>query len=138
MVPKVGPFRAFAIKPSIQETEKLFKQGFDATVDSYRHSLSQVRTGNLKLDNKDLDTGRPTSAGEYRLADDAYAQILDKLASHKFENVTPDLRDNILAFYGDTSGHIATKNDKREWQKTLRGLADLKSAGVLPQRTALK
>lgn len=105
-------------------------------MNSYRQSLSKVRTGDLKLQNKDLDTGRPTSAGEYRPADNAYAQILDKLASHKFENVTPDLRENILAFYGDTNAHIAIKNDKGAWQKTLRELTGLRSAGVLPQRTA--
>lgn len=138
VVPKVGPFRGFAIKPSTPETEKLFKQGFDATVDSYRQSLSKVRTGDLKPQNKDLDTGKPTSAGEYRLADNAYAQILDKLASHKFENVTPELRGNILAFYRDTNAHIATKNDKGEWQTTMRELTGLRSAGVLPQRTVQK
>jgi hypothetical protein len=137
-VPKVGPFRGFAIKPSTPETEKLFKQSFDATVDSYRQSLGQIRTAGLTLQNKDLDTGRPTGAGEYRLADNAYAQILNKLASHKFENVPPDLRENILAFYGDTNAHIAGKSDKGEWQKTLRELAALRSAGGLPQKTALK
>ena len=136
--PKVGPFRGFAIKRSTPETEKLFRQGFDATVASYRQSLSKVRTGDLKLQNKDLDTGRLSSAGEYRLADNAYAQILDKLASNKFENVTPELRENILAFYGDTNAHIATKNNTGEWQKTLRKLTGLRSAGLLPQRTALK
>ena len=136
IVPKVGPFRGFAIKPSTLETEKLFKQSFDATLNSYRQSLSKVGTGDLKLQNKDLDTGRPTSAGEYRLADKAYAQILNKIASRKFENVTPELRENILAFYGDTNAHIATKGDKGEWQKTLRELTGLRTASALPQRTA--
>jgi len=136
VVPKVGPFRGIAIKASTPETEKLFRQGFNATVDSYRQTLSKVRTGDLKLENKDLDTGRPTSAGEYRLADNAYAQILNKLASHKFENVTPDLRENILAFYGDSNAHIATKRDSGEWQKTLRALAGLRSAGVSSKGTA--
>lgn len=136
VVPKVGPFRGIAIKASTPETERLFRQGFNATVDSYRLTLSKVRTGDLKLQNKDLDTGRPTSAGEYRLADNSYAQILDKLASHKFENVTPDLRENILAFYGDSNAHIATKRDSGEWQKTLRALAGLRSAGVSSKGTA--
>jgi Zinc dependent phospholipase C len=138
IVPKVGPFRGFAIKPSTPETERLFMQSFDATVDSYRQMLSKVSGGDLKLQNKDLDTGRASSAREYRLADRAYAQILDKLASHKFEHVTPDLRENILAFYGDTNAHIATKKDRGEWQKTLLELTDLKNAGGLAQPTAQK
>ena len=138
IVPKVGPFQGFAIKPSTPQTEKLFMQSFDATMNSYRQSLSKVGTGELKLQNTDLDTGRPTSAAEYRLADNAYAQILNKLASHKFESVTPELRENILAFYRDTNAHIATKKDSGEWRRTLRELAGLKSAGVLPQKTEQK
>ncbi len=138
VVPKVGPFKGFAIKPSTPETENLFRQSFDATVNSYRQSLSKVGSASLNLQNRDLDTGRPTSAAEYRLADDAYAQILDKLASNKFENVTPELRENILAFYGDTNAQIATKNDKGDWRKTLHGLTGLKNAGALPQTTEQK
>jgi hypothetical protein len=138
IVPKVGPFRGFAIKPSTPETERLFTQSFDATLDSYRQMLGKVSAGDLKLQNKDLDTGRPASAREYRLADKAYAQILDKLASHKFEHVTQDLRENILAFYGDTNAHIVTKKDRGEWQKTLRELTGLKNAGVLAQPPAQK
>ena len=138
VVPKVGPFRGFAIKPSTPQTERLFMQSFDSTVNSYRQSLNKVGTGELRLQNTDLDTGRPTSAAEYRRADNAYAQILDKLASHKFENVTPELRGNILAFYGDTNARIATKKDSGEWRKTLRELTSLKNAGVLPQKTEQK
>jgi hypothetical protein len=136
IVPKVGPFKGFSIKPSTPETERLFIQSFDAAVNSYRKSLTEVGMRNLKLENKDFDTGELTRPGEYRLADNAYAQILERLASHKFENVTPELRDNILAFYGDPSAHIATKNDKGKWQKTLRALTGLRSATILPQRTS--
>ena len=100
--------------------------------------LRKVGAGDLKLQNKDLDTGRPASAGEYRLADKTYAQILDKLASHKFQQVPQDLRANILAFYGDTNAHTATRKDRSEWQKTLRELTDLKNAGGLAQPTARK
>ena len=138
IVPKVGPFKGFAIKPSTPETEKLFMKSFDATVDTYRRMLREVGAGNLKLENKDLDTGQPASAGEYRLADKTYAQILDKLASHKFQQVPQDLRENILAFYGDTNAHTATKKDRGEWQKTLRELTGLKNAGVPAQPTAQK
>ena len=138
IVPKVGPFKGFAIKPSTPETEKLFMKSFDATVDTYRRMLREVGAGNLKLENKDLDTGQPASAGEYRLADKTYAQILDKLASHKFQQVPQDLRENILAFYGDTYAHTATKKDRGEWQKTLRELTSLKNAGVPAQPTAQK
>jgi hypothetical protein len=137
VVPKVGPFRALAIKRSTPETEKFFRQGFDDTVNSYRDLLSRVGTGGQSLQNRNLDTGRATRAGDYSPADNTYAQILNKLASHRFETVSPELRENILAFYGDTNVRSATKNEKRAWEKTLRELSGLKSAGLLPQRTAL-
>jgi hypothetical protein len=130
VVPKVGPFRGLAIKSSTPETEKLFRQSFDATVNSYCQSLGKVGSGDLKLQNRDLDTGRPTSLGEYKRADKAYAQMLDKLASDEFAHVTPELRENILAYYGDTNAHSATKKNKGEWQKTLRQLTRLKSTAL--------
>jgi Zinc dependent phospholipase C len=134
VVPKIGPLKGFAIKPSTLETEKLFLQGFDAAVESYRRTLNRVRSADLKLQNKDLDTGNPTIGGEYRLADDSYAQILDKLESHKFEGVTPGLRDNILAFYRDKNAHIATKRDSDDWKRTQRALAGLRNAELSPNR----
>jgi len=36
-----------------------------------------------------------THAGEYVLTDNAYAHLLDQLAQQKFDQVTPELRDNI-------------------------------------------
>jgi hypothetical protein len=110
-------------------------QSFNVTVDYYRQLLSQVRAGSLDLPDKDFDTGRPTRAGEYRLADKAHAQLLDKLASHNFENVTSELRQDILAFYGNTSAHVDGKKDKDGWNKTLRELAGLKGAGLQPDHT---
>ena len=82
--------------------------------------LSQAHVGKLNLQNLDFDTGEPTRAGEYKLADETYAKLLNKLVSEKFEDVTPEIRQNILAFYGDLSGPIATKKDKGDWRHTLR------------------
>lgn len=135
IVPKAGPFKGFQIKPSTPETEKLFNASFKETIDYYRELLGQAQGENLHLANRDFDTGKPAQAGEYRPADKAYGELLAKLASHKFENVAPDLRQNILEFYGDTSQHIA-KKDKGEWQKTLRDLTGLRNAGTQPKRTA--
>jgi hypothetical protein len=130
VIPKVGPFKAFAIKPSTPETEKLFVQSFKATIDNYRALLKALQVGNLDLQNKDFDTGKPTAPGEYQLADKTYAKLLGTLAAHNFENLTPDLQHNILSFYGDTGAHIATKKDQNAWQTTLRELAGLKSAAT--------
>jgi hypothetical protein len=126
IVPKVGPFKVFAFKPPTPEAERLFMESFNTTLDRYRESLRNVRAGRLELDNSDLDTGRPARAGEYRLADEAYAKFVRKLADNKFEGVTSDVRENILAFYANLDAPIATKRDKDDWRKTLRAIEALK------------
>ena len=59
-----------------------------------------------------------THAGEYVLTDKSYAHLLDQLAQHNFEKITPELRENILSFYGDPTAPIATKRNAAAWEKT--------------------
>jgi hypothetical protein len=103
-------------------------ESFNETLDRYRKMLAQTEAGPLDLPNRDFDTGRPTRAGEYELADKAYAKLLEKLEKRNFENLTPQLRENILAFFSDLSAPIAIKKDKDDWRDTLRALNNLKAA----------
>jgi hypothetical protein len=127
ILPKVGPLKVFAFKVPTPEAEQRMMESFNATVENYRKMLAQTKAGALDLPNRDFDTGRPTRAGEYRLADHAYAKLLEKLESRKFENLSPELRENILAFFSDLSAPIAVKKDKDDWRDTLRALNHLKS-----------
>jgi hypothetical protein len=135
IVPKIGPFKGFAIKPSTPETELLFMKGFDSTTVLYRRSLVRLGANTLTLDDRDLDTGTPTKAGEYQLADDAYARMLHILAGNKFKNVTPALRSNIISFYRDTTMRKGTKKDSVAWKRTLGDLTGLRNAGTAPPST---
>ncbi len=130
VIPKVGPFRALAFRVPTPEAERLFLESFDETLTRYRALLTQARTGKLDLQNMDLDTGEPTQAGEYKPADETYADLLNRLASKEFENVTPELRQDILAFYVDLNAPIATRKDKKDWRDTLRALDQLKAAPI--------
>jgi hypothetical protein len=134
IVPKVGPFAPLAFKAPTPEVERLFIESFNATLDAYRGVLSKARTGRLNLQNRDFDTGEPTRAGEYKLADETYGKLLIKLAGNDFESVTPELRQNILAFYGDLICDC-NKAGQREWQKTLSTLDKLKAARTPPGNT---
>lgn len=138
VVPKVGPFRALAFKVPTPEAERMFLESFDQTLTRYRALLTQAKAGKLNLQNMDFDTGEPTHAGEYSLADETYASLLNRLANKKFETVTQELRQNILAFYGDLSAPIATKNDKEDWQDTLRALDQLKRKPVQAAQMRLR
>jgi hypothetical protein len=139
ILPKIGPFKALAFKPATPETEKLFIKSVESTVDRYRQLLAGLKADHLELRDTDFDTGRPTHLGEYRLADRAYAKLLDSLASNSFESVSPDLRENILAFFGNEDSSITVRKDIQDWRKTLGELNKLKATqprrgAVLPDR----
>jgi hypothetical protein len=132
IVPKVGPFKAVAFKPPTPETERMFQDSFNATLDRYRALLARAKDAQVDLQNRDFDTGQVTRAGEYRLADKTYAEWLDKLEDDNFKTVTPEQRANLLAFYGDLSAPIATKRNKGEWREVLQDLDKLKAIQAEP------
>jgi hypothetical protein len=109
-------------------TEDLYIKSINTTTDSYRTLLEEVRAGSLVLPNCDLDDGNATKAGEYSLADETYASLLAKLSAGKFDHTSPQLRDNILAFYSDPALPIETKQNPSRWQGVLSNLSQLKSA----------
>lgn len=117
-VPKIGPFKALDFKIPTHQTEDLYIASVDKTVENYTKLLHETAEGNLTLTNTDFDTGHDTRAGEYKLSDNAYAHLLDQLAARNFEQITPELRANILAFYSDPNAPLATKKNKAAWQKT--------------------
>jgi Zinc dependent phospholipase C len=125
-VPKVGPFKALDFKIPTRKTEDLYIASVNHTLDNYKNLIVEVRANKLSLANTDFDTGRMTHAGEYVLTDNAYAHLLDQLAKHNFDQVTPELRGNILAFYGDPSAPIATKRNTAAWEKTQDEIQRLK------------
>ena len=128
-VPKAGPFKALDFKIPTRQTEDLYVASVNRTLDNYRSLLDEVKKKELHLPNTDFDTGRMTRAGEYPLTDSAYAHLVDNLARKNFEQLTPDLRQNILIFYQDEKAPIATKKKPEVWERTQQELEKLKSVG---------
>ncbi|MFZ0299008.1 MAG: zinc dependent phospholipase C family protein [Candidatus Sulfotelmatobacter sp.] len=116
-VPKIGPFKALDFKIPTQKTEDLYIASVDKTVENYTKLLQDAAAEKLQLTNTDFDTGRDTRAGEYALTDASYARLLDQLAGHNFDRITPDLRSNILGFYSDPGAPLATKKNPPDWKK---------------------
>src|SRR6476661_2057063 len=110
-IPKVGPFKGLAFNNPTAKTEDLYITSINTTVDQYRAFLEEVRAGTLVLPNFDLDSGQATRANEYSLADEAYAKLLTRVSGRKFDLTTPELRENIMAFYSDLSVPIETKKN---------------------------
>src|SRR5713101_2485359 len=131
-MPKIGPFKALAFNNPTPQTEDLYFKSINTTVDQYRIYLQQVRAGSLELVNYDFDTGKETRAAEYSLTDDTYAKLLGQLTERKFDLTSPDLRENILAFYSDLSLPLETKKDANRWQSVLSSLEQLKLVAPTP------
>lgn len=126
-VPKVGPFKALDFKIPTRKTEDLYIASVNRTLDNYKSVLREVKANNLQLTNTDFDTGRVTHAGEYKLTDKTYAHLLDQLAKDKFQQVPPDLRQNILTFYKDPGAPLSTKADRAAWDKVQEQLEQLRA-----------
>jgi len=112
LVPKIGPFRTLSFRVPTPEAERLFLESFLSTRERYRGYLEALRAGRLSLANLDLDTGRPTARGEYTLADETYAKLLDKLDDREHTDIPAALRANIIAFYGARDERVAALTGK--------------------------
>jgi Zinc dependent phospholipase C len=99
ILPKASLFSGLGYKLPTPQTEKMFEDSFNAAVNRDRQSFSGIKAGDLKISNRDLDTGKLASPGEYALTDRTYDKLLVKLAAKNFAGVKPELRENILNFY---------------------------------------
>ncbi len=125
-MPRIGPFKGLAFSNPTRQTEDLYINSINTTVDQYRRLLEDVGTDTLVLPNCDLDSGQPTKAAEYSLADNAYAKWLGQLSERKFDRISPELRANILDFYSDLSAPIEMRKDEDDWKNVLSELDQLK------------
>ena len=87
LIPKVGPLRVLSLQTPTPETEQMFEASFNTALQNYQHLLRSLREGQLKLPNRNLDTGGVVAAGVYFMMDGAYARLLDQLASKKFDRI---------------------------------------------------
>jgi hypothetical protein len=135
-MPKIGPFKGLGFKNPTPHTEDMYFKSVNATVDQYRAFLHEVRADSLRLTNCDLDDGKVTAPGEYSLADDTYAKLLEQLSDRKFEGMTPQLRSNIVAFYSDPAAAKDTKKTAADRQKLEKDLDQLKELSLTPVNAA--
>jgi hypothetical protein len=127
IVPKVGPLKALAFKAPTPETSRMFELSFERTLDFYRKLIVSASAGQLQIADLNLDTGGPVVAGQYALADRAYAQLARKLADRDPANVPDALRRNILAFYGNAPTSLAASEKPADWSKTQAAVDKLKA-----------
>jgi len=121
IIPKIGPLSDLAIKIPNRGTEELYLQSVNRTVDSFREALHQLAASEtpLVLANNDLDTGYPVKLGDYPLADQTYAQLLDRITSRPDRLIPEALRQDIIGHY---EGLGSTTNAQKKTNAKLQVL----------------
>lgn len=136
IIPKVGPLKALDFNVPTPKTETMYFASINKTVDHYGALLGNVQKKTLQLPENDLDSGKPTAAGEYSLADDTYAKMLSQLADQKFDATSAALQKDIVRFYSNPSAQVETKKDAGKWHKVQANLDALKAFTPNPVQPA--
>ena len=128
-VPPIGALKIVYTKAPTGKTDDLYvrsvnqaRELFEADLERYAASPADFR-----LENLDLDTGRAVAPGRYRLTDQTYAHLLDDLTRKELGHPSPELAQNILAYYSDPNAPIATKRQPEQWKRVQEDLAVLKA-----------
>jgi Zinc dependent phospholipase C len=127
IVPKFGPLKPLSFKAPTPEAQDMFIRSFKDATARYRSALEKVVAGRVEFQNADFDTGKPTRHGEYPLADETYAELLEKLAARKFADVPPALRRDVLAFYGQNPTPSSSKEVQKHWDEVSTELTALRN-----------
>jgi len=130
LLPKIGPLRPLKFKAPTPEAEALFLESFKDTRQRYQTTLRAVGERRLNLANTNFDTGKPSAHGDYGLADETYAELLDRHAERHFADVPPALRQNILAYYAAAPDKISGKKELKRLKKVNSQLSTLKAQGL--------
>jgi Zinc dependent phospholipase C len=128
IAPKIGPLRILAFRTPTPETEQLFEASFNETLEHYRSLLRELQGGRVNLPNLNIDVGEVTARGQYKLHDEACAELLDKLAANGFHETSPELRTELLHFYSEPAGPDHSKLKAKDREKLESNLQQLKVA----------
>jgi hypothetical protein len=108
----------------------MFEASFNTTLDHYRPQLRQVDSDGLDLPNHNCDTGEITGPGKYRLNDQTHAKLLDMLAKQNFKDASPEVRAELLEFFGHPDAPYAIKRKPKDWAKVQAQLEQLKKVAT--------
>lgn len=119
--PEIGPLEDLPYEPLPPEARERFFAAFDQAVTEYRDLVARLQRGDQKLENRNLDTGRPTRLGEYPPADEAWAELVEALDEKGLDAVPGEVRSALArqAQTGEQSVH-ADAGDADDGERTER------------------
>ena len=128
ILPKIGPLKVFQLKSPTPAAQMMFEASFNTTLDRYRKLLSDAAADQLTLPNDNFDTGDITGPGEYLLNDETQAKLLDQLAKQDFTGASPEVRTELLQFFGEANAPYAMRRNRKKWAKVQAEVGRLKIA----------
>ncbi|MES2279152.1 MAG: zinc dependent phospholipase C family protein [Bacteroidota bacterium] len=101
-LPKIGFLKKMGFKYPGVKCEELFLKSMDSIMVNYTQALNKAGQNQLMLVNIDFDTGKMATVCEYALADMTYKEWVARLQNDQYAQITPTLKQNIVAFYSNT------------------------------------
>jgi hypothetical protein len=136
VLPKIGPLKMLAIKGPTDKTEEEYVRSVNQSTEALSSMLARFDKPTRTLPNRDLDSGAKVQPGAYRLTDDTYAKLLDKLVADPHHTVPPGLKSDIVNYYADPHAPIYTKKNPQKWARVQTDLQTLRSMPVNVEPTA--
>jgi len=132
IVPKIGTLKMLAIKGPTEETERAYIASVNLSTAALAVYLERLmgQQIDLRLADRDLDTGQKVVPGGYPLTDKTYAQLLARLTKVPAERIPAGLKQDIVAYYADPAVPISTRKKPKERaavQKQLQVLNGMKT-----------
>jgi hypothetical protein len=133
VLPKIGPLSDLAIRGPVPSTEDLYVQSLNTTLLHFRAILKDApHLSTAVLPNRDLDTGAPVRPGSYRLTDQTFAQLLNRIVQTPTQPVPSTLKHDILAYYADPAAPISTRKHPKQWAQVQTNLTTLRAIPTIP------
>jgi hypothetical protein len=141
VLPKVGPLKVFALKVPTPTEQDAYIKSINATVDKFNRYLIALQAVPSSaagtppapdLSEIDLDTGKPSQFGEYRLADRSYATLLDTLLRQQTP-IPQDIRQSLEDFFSHRSEPPWYQKNKKSWQRLDADLHALDAVAPMPK-----
>lgn len=141
ILPKVGPLSGLKLHLPDSDQQTQYLTSFNSVENAYRSEVASVSNDRITnpplIPELDFDTGAPTAEGEYKLADQTYAQLVEHLASDKNAQLSPTLLADINHFYANPQAKDALKAKPEDWAKLQSALITVRQIPVaVPEATA--
>jgi Zinc dependent phospholipase C len=121
LLPRLGPLSDLAIRGPSPGAEQDYVNSLVQTADTMRQMLASA-SAPQDVPNKDLDTGDGIHAGNYRLADLTYADLLHEVTGNPSTPVPFGIKRDLLAFFAEPDKAVYVKREPKRYARVLAEL----------------